>query len=105
MQLTGVVYSISKQLYEVGEVLSNASSDIADLSRALKVFLEELLLHATLVKVGNIRYSDQVNRLAAKIIGRCATICMKIDRILKKNCERWLYEKKELKKLSERPGI
>jgi hypothetical protein len=104
-----VVYSISKQLYEVGDALAHASSDIKDLAHDLEIFAEELTLHATLVNAGNSHYSDQVNRLTAKIIGRCATICVKIDRILKKVRSggvlaklKWIYKERELKKLLDR---
>ena len=109
VQLAQVVYEISKSLYEVGNALANASSDILDLAHDLELFSEELHLHATLVSAANHRYSHQVNRLTTKIIGRCATICGKIDRILKKLRTggiyakiRWLYKEKEIKKLLER---
>ena len=84
MQLAGAVYSISIQLHEVANALSNAPADIKDLAHDLEIFSEELALHSKLVNTNNSRYSDQVNRLTAKIIGRCATICEKIDKILKK---------------------
>jgi len=109
MQLAQVVYEISKSLYEVGTALASASSEILDLAQDLEIFSDELRLHKTLVNAANRCYSDEVNRLTAKIIGRCATICGKIDRILKKLRTggiyakiRWLYKEKEIKKLLER---
>jgi hypothetical protein len=73
VQLASVVYEIFKSLYEVGNALANASSDILDLAHDLEIISEELYLHATLVNAANHPYSDQVNRLRAKIIGHCAT--------------------------------
>src|SRR3954452_21855658 len=77
-QLAGLVYSISKQLYEVSNALSAAPSDIKDLARDLEVF------HSNLAKDRNLSCSNQIIRLTIKIIGRCAEICVKIDKILKK---------------------
>jgi hypothetical protein len=109
VQLAQVVYEISKSLYEVRNALANASSDILYLAHDLEIFSEKLQLHASLVNAANHQYSDQVNRLIAKIIGRCATICRKINRILKKLRTggvwakvKWLYKEKEIKKLLER---
>lgn len=109
VQLAQVVYEISKPLYEVGDALANASSDILDLAYDLEIFSEQLLLHARPVHGTNHGYSDQVNRLTAKITGRCATICVKIDQILKRLRTggvwaklKWLYKEKEWKKLLER---
>jgi hypothetical protein len=106
VQLAGAVYSISIQLYEVANALSNAPADIKDLAHDLEIFSEELLLHSKLVNANNSRYSDQINRLTAKIIGRCATICEKIDKILKKLRSgtvlarlKWMYKEKEIRKL------
>ena len=109
LQLAQIVFEISKSLHEVGNALANTSSDVRDLAYDLELFSEELHLHATLVSAANHRYSQQVNRLTAKIIGRCATICGKIDRILKKLRTggitakiRWPYKEKEIKKLLAR---
>src|SRR3954454_5175724 len=102
-QLAATVYSISKTLYEVGDALSNAPSDIQDLARDLETFSEELQLYSTLLTGKNGRYGDEIYRLTAKIIGDCATICTKIDRILKKLRSgtvwarvKWLYKEKEI---------
>jgi len=109
MQLAGAVCSISIQLHEVANALSNAPADIKDLAHDLEIFSEELALHSKLVNTNNSRYSDQVNRLTAKIIGRCATICEKIDKILKKlrngsvlSRLKWMYKEKEIRRLLER---
>ncbi|KAE9371464.1 hypothetical protein N431DRAFT_24725 [Stipitochalara longipes BDJ] len=109
VHLAQVVYEISKSLYEIGNALATTPSDILDLAHDLELFSEEVHLHTTVVITANHRYSDQVNRLTAKTIGRCATICKKIDRILKKLRTggiyakiRWLYKEKEIKKLLER---
>lgn len=83
IQLAGAVYAISKTLYEVGDALSNAPSDIKDLARDLETFSEELHLLSSLLD-GKHRYSDRVYSLTAKILGDCAAICVKIDRLLKK---------------------
>ena len=83
-QLAATVYTISKTLYEVGDALSNAPSDIKDLARDLETFSEELNLLSTLLDGKDGRYADRVYRLTAKIIGDCASICAKIDRILRK---------------------
>lgn len=80
-QLAGAVYSISIQLYDVANALSNAPGDIKDLAHDLEIFSEELLLHSKLVNANNHRYCNQVNRLTATIIGRCAIICEKIDKL------------------------
>jgi hypothetical protein len=107
-QLAGNVYAISKTLYEVGNALSNAPSDIQDLARDLETFSEELRLLSTFLdqKKG---YADQIHRLTAKIIGDCAKICVKIDRILQKLRNgrvwarvKWLYKEKEIKRLLAR---
>ncbi|KAF7872724.1 uncharacterized protein EAF02_008795 [Botrytis sinoallii] len=109
LQLAGTVYTISKTLYEVGEALSNAPSDIKDLARDLETFSDELHLLSTLLHGKDGRYADQVYRLTAKIIGDCATICMKIDRIIRKLRSgsvlakiKWLYKEKEIMKLLAR---
>ncbi|TGO33870.1 hypothetical protein BHYA_0223g00020 [Botrytis hyacinthi] len=106
LQLAGTVYTISKTLYEVGEALSNAPSDIKDLARDLETFSDELHLLSTLLHGKDGRYADQVYRLTAKIIGDCATICTKIDRIIRKLRSgsvlakiKWLYKEKEIMKL------
>jgi hypothetical protein len=90
----------------VASALSNAPADIKDLAHDLEIFSEELLLHSKLVNANNSRYSDQINRLTAKIIGSCATICEKIDKILKKLRSgsvlarlKWMYKEKEIRKL------
>jgi hypothetical protein len=83
-QLAATVYTISKTLYEVGEALSNAPSDIKDLARDLETFSQELHLLSSLLQGRNEKYADQVYRLTAKIVGDCASICVKIDRILRK---------------------
>ncbi|KAJ8060189.1 hypothetical protein OCU04_010533 [Sclerotinia nivalis] len=108
-QLAGTVYTISKTLYEVGEALSNAPSDIKDLARDLETFSDELHLLSTLLHGKDGRYADQVYRLTAKIIGDCATICTKIDRIIRKLRSgnmwakvKWLYKEKEIVKLLAR---
>ncbi|QSZ34374.1 hypothetical protein DSL72_005966 [Monilinia vaccinii-corymbosi] len=108
-QLAGTVYTISKTLYEVGEALSNAPSDIKDLARDLETFSDELHLLSTLLHGKDGRYADQVYRLTAKVIGDCATICTKIDRIIRKLQSgsvwakvRWLYKEKEIMKLLAR---
>ncbi|ATZ55774.1 hypothetical protein BCIN_12g03350 [Botrytis cinerea B05.10] len=108
-QLAGTVYTISKTLYEVGEALSNAPSDIKDLARDLETFSDELHLLSTLLHGKDGRYADQVYRLTAKIIGDCATICTKIDRIIRKLRSgsvlakiKWLYKEKEIMKLLAR---
>lgn len=109
VQLAATVYSISKTLYEVGDALSNAPSDIKDLARDLETFSEELHLLSTLLDGKNNRYSDRVYKLTAKIIGDCATICQKIDRVLKKlrsgsfwSKVKWVYKEKEVLKLLTR---
>ncbi|KUJ16593.1 uncharacterized protein LY89DRAFT_734689 [Mollisia scopiformis] len=109
IRLAAAVYSISKTLYEVGDALSNAPSDIKDLARDLETFSEELHLLSTLLDLKNSRYSDAVYRLIAKIIGDCATICQKIDRVLKKlrttsfwSKVKWVYKEKEIMKLLAR---
>jgi hypothetical protein len=109
VQLATTVYTISKTLYEVGEALSNAPSDIKDLARDLETFSEELHLYSSLLNEKNGRYGDRIYRLTAKIIGDCATICAKIDRILKKLRDstvwarvKWLYKEKEIRKLLAR---
>lgn len=106
LQLAGTVYSISKTLYEVGDALSNAPSDIKDLARDLETFSEELHLLSGLLDDKTHRYSDRVYRLTAKIIGDCASICVKIDRILKKLRSKsflarvkWVFKEKEIMKL------
>ncbi|ESZ91527.1 hypothetical protein SBOR_8098 [Sclerotinia borealis F-4128] len=108
-QLAGTVYTISKTIYEVGEALSNAPSDIKDLARDLETFSDELHLLSTLLHGKDGRYADQVYRLTAKIIGDCATICAKIDRIIRKlrsgtvwTKVKWLYKEKEIMKLLAR---
>ncbi|TVY47295.1 hypothetical protein LOCC1_G002860 [Lachnellula occidentalis] len=108
-QLAGVVYSISKQLYEVADAFSNAPSDIKDLAHDLEIFHEELVLHAQLVTEENARYSNQIIRLTSKIIGGCAEICIKIDKILKRLRSgsvwakiKWIYKEKEIVKLLTR---
>jgi len=110
-QLASTIYSISKTLYEVSDALSNAPSDIKDLARDLEIFSEELRLFSCLrvFESKNNRYSDQVYKLTAKIIGDCATICVKIDRILRKLRSgsvwarvKWLYKEKEIMKLLTR---
>ncbi|TVY17475.1 hypothetical protein LARI1_G004822 [Lachnellula arida] len=108
-QLAGVVYAISKQLYEVADALSTAPSDIKDLAHDLEIFHEELVLHAQLVTDENARYSNQIIQLTTKIIGRCAEICIKIDQILKRLRSgsiwakiKWIYKEKEIVKLLTR---
>ncbi|KAH8797255.1 hypothetical protein F5884DRAFT_864402 [Xylogone sp. PMI_703] len=108
-QLAATVYSISKTLYEVADALSNASANIKDLAHDLETFSEELQLLSTLLDAKNNRYSDSVYRLTAKIIGDCATICVKIDGILRKLRSgsvwarmKWLYKEKEVMKLLAR---
>ncbi|KAI9641769.1 hypothetical protein NHQ30_009626 [Ciborinia camelliae] len=108
-QLAATVYTISKTLYEVGEALSNAPSDIKDLARDLETFSDELHLLSTLLHGKDGRYADQVYRLTAKIIGDCATICTKIDRVIRKlrsgsfwGKVKWLYKEKEIMKLLAR---
>ncbi|KUJ12572.1 uncharacterized protein LY89DRAFT_673527 [Mollisia scopiformis] len=109
LQLAATIYSISKTLYEVGDALSNASSDIKDLAGDLETFSQELELLSTLLDGKSTHYSDQVYRLTAKIIGDCAMICEKINRVLKKLRSRsvwakmkWLYKEKEIEKLRAR---
>ena len=109
LQLAGTVYSISKTLYEVGDALSNAPSDIKDLARDLETFAEELHLLSSLLDDKTHRYSDQLYRLTAKIIGDCASICVKIDRILRKLRSgsflarvKWVFKEKEIMKLLAR---
>jgi hypothetical protein len=109
LQLAATVYSISKTLYEVGDALSNAPSDIKDLARDLETFSEELHLLSSLLSDKTHRYSDRVYRLTAKIIGDCASICVKIDRILRKLRSgsflarvKWVFKEKEIMKLLAR---
>lgn len=109
LQLAATVYSISKTLYEVGDALSNAPSDIKDLARDLETFSEELHLLSSLLSDETHRYSDRVYRLTAKIIGDCASICVKIDRILRKLRSgsfvarvKWVFKEKEIMKLLAR---
>ncbi|KAE8451648.1 hypothetical protein EG329_003105 [Mollisiaceae sp. DMI_Dod_QoI] len=109
LQLAATVYSISKTLYEVNGALSNAPSDIKDLARDLETFSDELRLLSALLDEKNSPYSDTVYKLTAKIIGDCATICQKIDRVLKKlrsgsvwSRVKWLYKEKEIMKLLAR---
>ncbi|KAH9208894.1 hypothetical protein DL95DRAFT_449616 [Leptodontidium sp. 2 PMI_412] len=109
LQLAATVYSISKTLYEVGDALSNAPSDIKDLARDLETFSEELHLLSSLLSDQTHRYSDRVYRLTAKIIGDCASICVKIDRILRKLRSgsfvarvKWVFKEKEIMKLLAR---
>lgn len=106
-QLAGTVYSISKTLYEVSNALSNAPSDIKDLAGDLERFSEELHLYARLLDKKH--YDDHFHRLTANIIGECATICTKIDRVLRKLRTgsvwarvKWLYKEKEIVKLLTR---
>jgi hypothetical protein len=108
-QLAGTVYTLSKTLYEVSESLSNASAEITDLARDLETFAEELNLLSTLLHGKDGRYADRIYRLTAKIIGDCATICLKIDRIIRKSRRgsvwgkvKWLYKEKEILKLLAR---
>jgi len=108
-QLASTVFKISKTLYEVGDALSNAPIDIKDLARDLETFAEELNLLSSLLDNKTSRYSEQVHRLTAKIIGDCATICVKIDKILRKLRSgsvlariKWLYKEKEIMKLLTR---
>ncbi|PQE19556.1 hypothetical protein CJF31_00011420 [Rutstroemia sp. NJR-2017a BVV2] len=108
-QLAGTVYTLSKTLYEVSESLSNASAEITDLARDLETFAEELNLLSTLLHGKDGRYADRIYRLTAKIIGDCATICLKIDRIIRKSRKgsvwgrvKWLYKEKEILKLLAR---
>ncbi|KAG0645974.1 Sterol uptake control 2 [Hyphodiscus hymeniophilus] len=109
LQLAATVYSISKTLYEVGDALSNAPSDIKDLARDLETFSEELHLLSSLLSDKTHHYSDRVYQLTAKIIGDCASICVKIDRILRKlRCGsflarvKWVFKEKEIMKLLAR---
>lgn len=109
LQLAATVYSISKTLYEVGDALSSASTDIKDLAQDLETFSQELELLSTLLDGKSSRYSDQVYRLTAKIIGDCATICEKINRVLKRlrsgsvwSKMKWLYKEREIEKLRTR---
>src|SRR4051812_37928316 len=109
IQLASTVYSISKTLYEVGDVLSNAPGDIRDLAGDLETFSQELNILSSLLDNKTSRYSEQVYRLTAKIIGDCATICVKIDKILRKLRSgsvmariKWLYKEKEILKLLTR---
>jgi hypothetical protein len=106
VQLAEVVISISKQLYEVANALSNAPSDIKDLAHDLEMFHDDLILYADLVNARNTSYSKHFSRFTAKIIGRCAEICVKIDKILKKLRSgsfwakvKWIYKEKEIVKL------
>jgi hypothetical protein len=106
VQLAEVVISISKQLYEVANALSNAPSDIKDLAHDLEMFHDDLILYADLVHARNTSYSKHFSRFTAKIIGRCAEICVKIDKILKKLRSgsfwakvKWIYKEKEIVKL------
>jgi hypothetical protein len=108
-QLAATVYGISKTLYEVSDALSNAPSDIQDLARDLETFSQELNLLYKLLENKNSRYSDEVHRLMAKIIGDCATICVKIDTILRKLRTgsvmariKWVFKEKEVVKLLTR---
>ncbi|KFY64950.1 hypothetical protein V496_02914 [Pseudogymnoascus sp. VKM F-4515 (FW-2607)] len=105
-QLAATVYGISKTLYEVSDALSNAPSDIKDLARDLETFSQELNLFYKLLENKDSRYSDEVQRLMAKIIGDCATIYDKIDTILRKLRTgsvmariKWLFKEKEIVKL------
>jgi hypothetical protein len=109
LQLAATVYAISKTLYEVGDALSNAPSDIKDLARDLETFAEELHLLSALLDDKTHRYSDRVYKLTAKIIGDCASICVKIDRILRKLRSgsflarvKWVFKEKEIMKLLAR---
>ncbi|RDW74872.1 hypothetical protein BP6252_06014 [Coleophoma cylindrospora] len=108
-QLAGTVYAISKTLYEVSDALSNAPSDIQDLAHDLETFSQELNLLYKLLENKNSRYSDEVHRLMAKIIGDCATVCVKIDKILRKLRTgsvmariKWVFKEKEIVKLLSR---
>ena len=118
-QLATTVYSISKTLYEVSSALSTAPSDIADLARDLETFSDELHLLSSLLNGKDGRYADRVYRLTTKIIGDCASIRGKIDRIIgklrkkSKNGDgkgeinvwgkvKWLYEEREILKLLAR---
>lgn len=108
-QLAATVYGISKTLYEVSDALSNAPSDIQDLARDLETFSQELNLLYKLLGNKNSRYSDEVHRLMAKIIGDCAMICVKIDTILRKLRTgsvmariKWVFKEKEIVKLLTR---
>jgi hypothetical protein len=91
----------------VGNALSNAPSDIKDLAGDLERFSEELHLYARLLDKKH--YDDQFHRPTAKIIGECATICTRIDRVLRKLRSgsvwarvKWLYKEKETVKLLTR---
>ncbi|KAF4625539.1 hypothetical protein G7Y89_g12629 [Cudoniella acicularis] len=106
--LVRTLYSISKDLYQISDVLSSAPSDINDLARDLETFAEEPQLLYTLLDKEK-PYADHIHRLTAKIIGDCATICMKVDRILGKMRSgkvwarvRWIYKEKEIRKLLAR---
>lgn len=108
-QLAAAVYGISKTLYEFSDALSNAPSDIQDLAHDLETFSQELNLLYNLLENKNSRYSDEVHRLMAKIIGDCATICVKIDTILRKLRTgsviariKWVFKEKEIMKLLTR---
>lgn len=105
-QLAATVISISKQLYEVSNALSNAPSDIKDLAHDLEMFHDDLIFYADLVNARNAHYSKHFSRFTAKIIGRCAEICLKIDKVLKKLRSgslwakvKWIYKEKEIVKL------
>jgi len=106
--LVKALYSISKDLYQISEVLSSAPSDINDLTRDLETFVEELQLLYTLLDKEK-PYADQIHRITFKTIGECATICIKVDRVLGKMRSgkvlaksRWIYKEKEIRKLLAR---
>lgn len=104
--LAAIVFQLSKTLYEVGGSLANASSDIQDLARDLETFSEELHLLASLFDGGSNRYSTRIYDLVTKIIGDCAVICNKINKILD-NVQNvglraklhWVFKEKEILKL------
>ncbi|KAF4621932.1 hypothetical protein G7Y89_g14413 [Cudoniella acicularis] len=109
-KLAGVVYMIFRDLYEVNDALSKAPSEIKDLALDLETFSEKLRLPSTLLE-GRKNVANQVHPVTAKIIGDCATICVNIDRILRKLKNgkgwarvKWLYKEKEIMKLQGRLG-
>jgi hypothetical protein len=111
VQLAGVFYSISKQLYEIANALSNAPSEIQDLARDLEVFHDELILYADLVNERKASCSRSISRLTARIIRHCGEICVRIDKILKSLRSgsfwakvKWVYKEKEIKELLKRLG-
>ena len=75
--------TISKTLYEVGDALSNAGTDIIGLASDLKDFSDQLQVYHWIVEERDGRYLDEIYRITANIIGKCATVRTKVDKILK----------------------